>query len=975
MAISKSELDDIKKALKDHGFADDKIKEIISDLGLNAIRRSGSYNRSVEREHDRLSRRQGNIITNSLKILGLDDVVDAWQDMKEVEEDIRDLEKEKSNNLNDILEKLEKGQKLNDEETDVLKKHNELLRLKEKQRELGIRNIKSGLKDIYRVGKDLLDTWGKIDQAASKFSKSIGVGAKGMDAMRKSSIQTVAQGKLGANFNMSAEELIELQGNYMNQTGRRATMSYENQVDAAALNAIMKEGGGEFAASLEKFGLSYSESASRAAKMFKDANKYGISFQKYAENVQKGLQIAQNYTFKNGINGMIEMAKRATAIKLDMQQVANFADKVSSVEGSVEVGSRLQVLGGPFATFSDPLGMLHDSLYNMDDLMKRFESMTGNFAYYDKSKGTIDVNVFNRQRLKEAADAMGMNYSDVMESVLAQGRRKFVGERIAGMGYDEQQADLLKNAATIENGRALVSYVDQKGVTQTVDLEKRRLTPEEIDMIRAGTNKDSDNIRDIAIQLRGVKDILEGGQKQYENLKAQAVETTGIGNSIKKIASTIASSNTALWLILGALTLGKAGGGILKTIIGGGGLIKSWFGGKGVAAAGRAVGSTSGGARGFVNSVRSLGTERSTLGEVAGSFKYDGFRQGMVKTVGNLTKPGTLTGIGAGVGVGIYGGKMFKDLKEKRESGEIQRGSKEDRRKNIGAKAIQFGGYGASIGSAIGSFFPQFGGQIWGPMIGSAVGALTGTVVGAFQNKNNKDALLKKNALKSRGFDLQGDYKKKEIDEIMRMINNGGDGTITKAEFDSMSEKTKQKLIESGDAKFFPELEQVTATAQNAEFNAENVRMEAANITIEGGTKVKKMAEGGLLVGPSHSGGGMPILGSDVEVEGGEFVVNKRATSSNLPLLKAINGNGMNGLTVMPPASQGVSGPSSMSIEPINININGTIKLEGTNGRSVDITDDLLKSDAFIRTITRKIEEQISINAKGGLVVNRGFYN
>jgi hypothetical protein len=43
----------------------------------------------------------------------------------------------------------------------------------------------------------------------------------------------------------------------------------------------------------------------------------------------------------------------------------------------------------------------------------------------------------------------------------------------------------------------------------------------------------------------------------------------------------------------------------------------------------------------------------------------------------------------------------------------------------------------------------------------------------------------------------------------------------------------------------------------------------------------------GMLVGPSHEGGGIPI-----EAEGGEFIVNKRATSEYLPLIQAINDSG-----------------------------------------------------------------------------------
>lgn len=51
-----------------------------------------------------------------------------------------------------------------------------------------------------------------------------------------------------------------------------------------------------------------------------------------------------------------------------------------------------------------------------------------------------------------------------------------------------------------------------------------------------------------------------------------------------------------------------------------------------------------------------------------------------------------------------------------------------------------------------------------------------------------------------------------------------------------------------------------------------------------------KFAKGGLLVGPSHSEGG--IKSPYGELEGGEFVINKRSTKSFMPLLNAINSAG-----------------------------------------------------------------------------------
>ena len=64
--------------------------------------------------------------------------------------------------------------------------------------------------------------------------------------------------------------------------------------------------------------------------------------------------------------------------------------------------------------------------------------------------------------------------------------------------------------------------------------------------------------------------------------------------------------------------------------------------------------------------------------------------------------------------------------------------------------------------------------------------------------------------------------------------------------------------------------------------------MGAAQIAILAKTKY---ADGGLLNGKSHEQGGMKIQGTNIEVEGQEFVVNKKSTKANLPLINYINNN------------------------------------------------------------------------------------
>ena len=65
--------------------------------------------------------------------------------------------------------------------------------------------------------------------------------------------------------------------------------------------------------------------------------------------------------------------------------------------------------------------------------------------------------------------------------------------------------------------------------------------------------------------------------------------------------------------------------------------------------------------------------------------------------------------------------------------------------------------------------------------------------------------------------------------------------------------------------------------------------MGAAQMAAIIANKPRKYADGGLLEGRSHAQGGIKVLGGHAEVEGGEFVTNRRTTAQNSDLLYYIN--------------------------------------------------------------------------------------
>lgn len=408
-------------------------------------------------------------------------------------------------------------------------------------------STEANLRGIDRNLNHMVEPWAKADKAASHYAKTIAMTEKGMKRLRKATIDNVVNAKIGINYNVSTEDLLKLQEDYTKSVGRALRLDSTQQESLAAMHAVMQGRENELAAAFENFGVSLNGVADHAGKMFSDASKSGLSFEKYSDNVAKNIKIAQNYTFKNGLKGLESMAKKATALKLDMGQVASFADKVSTIEGAIDVASKLQVLGGSFAGIADPLGMLNEGLMDMEGLTDRVIKMVGGMGAFNKATGEVEVSAFNKQRIKAAAQAMGMDYSQLMESVNAGAKREEITRQISASanatGLNNDMKELIKNSATFnEEGKAGVSI---RGKFKTLD----ELSDSDYDDLVKETQDEAADIKDIAKMLRSITDIEEGARKQYEANKAQLTEKTGSGDRLKSIVNGIGRANFFLKII------------------------------------------------------------------------------------------------------------------------------------------------------------------------------------------------------------------------------------------------------------------------------------------------------------------------------------------------------------------------------------------------------------------------------------------
>lgn len=835
----------------------------------------------------------------------------------------------------------------------------------------GLKAIGNGFKEMYGVLTKLNDPWAKVSDAASKYAKSIGASVKGMEALSSLTLKNMTKRHIGINYNVSSEELIKMQNDYVKGIGRNVRIDNNAQENLAAMHAVMQGGEGELSAAFENFGVSLNGTAEHAGRMFQEASEYGISFEKYSSNVAKNIKLAQNYTFKNGIKGLESMAKKAVAMRMDMQQVAALADKMAEggVDAAIETSAQLQVLGGPFASIADPIGMLSEGLNDMEGLGDRVQKMIGNLGTFNKETGEVEVSSFDKLRIRQAAKATGMSYDSLMESANRDAVRGEISKQLeaaGGMGLNDKMQELVKNVATFENGKAGVSIDGEFK-------ELSELSNNDYEALIAETRSESDDVKQIAKDLHSLVDSREGFRKQKEAVQAQITSKTtgkfedavtqGLGhaNGLLKalviIQAGLAAVNAGSQILGGFNKLfrlfGKGGGstGRVANAIGRGkGLfsktIKTSSGKEFVKRGGRVFNSQ--GKELFGAAKNSVLKSGKATGSVANKIKGAKTATSAAKTASNASKAlkvgklakgsGVLTGVIEGVTTGIeeFGGNNNHSTARKvgTTTGAAAGGG-------LGAWG------GAALGASIGSIIPGLGTAIGGA-IGAVVGGLAGSKLGkwvgsGFANDKRRAKIKEKFGLTDA---LQGDYSVKEIKEINKARATG-----------KISKKLENKLANSGDVEMLKEIE-------DRKTGKEDVKsISRASFTVQHATFIGKGfgrgIGGGLGLGMPLIGKGMPRLfnplSAPVEIIKGVKEVSAfekvREKARERVGIHRDNEYGKNGA--------------------IKLDISGTIKLEGANGKQVDITKELLNNTNFINQISDLITRRMGEKKYGNNTPDR----
>ena len=810
-----------------------------------------------------------------------------------------------------------------------------------KQIRKGLDETKKGFVGIFNVAKDIISTWGKVNQSTADYVRTIGGSAESMRKLTTETIRFVKEQSIGMKYNTSMEELVKLQESYNKSIGRSIALTNSQKETMAAMSKVaVDETTIKFATSLENFGLNPDEVGGVVGKMFETASRSGVAWSKYSDNFLNNIKTAQNYTFRNGLEGLQSMAKKAAEIKLDMKQAEAFANKVSTLEGAVKAGANLSVLGGSFAQFGNPLSMMYEGLNDMEGLQDRLINMFGNLGKWNSKTNMIDVSVFDKQRIRAAAEATGMDYSAIMDMIQAKGRSNQVQRQLQRFNFSGEEADFIKNQAQLDkNGNAFMTVQGKRKYLSD-------LSSSDIQLLMDTAGNDTDNIRTIAQTITGWNDAIEGLKKQKDAVKAGMGDY--FGNWLKDTIVGI-GSNTELMM---GLVIASLGTSVFTNILSSFNGLRNIVGGFGKGTQSipdvlrrgpsKALTKFKGTAKGTKDSFTFQGKKyliTNNRGAHAGVIGKNGkYTRIPAEEYFRMKKLGRYTKV-AGVGTAVASG-AFTALEE------FGGNNNHSTAKKVGKTAGSVAGaaLGAKLLTGLIAAIPTIGPAI-APILGPTIGGVIGNWVGGLFSND-----IRRNRFKG-GFELDsltGDYSVRQLKRF---------NEFKKGDINALTDRDIRMLKRNGD---YEKLKAIRI--QNANLNANNVNFNANG-------KVVGLANGGWVSGP----GGPKDDSVLVPTSNGEFIVNAQSAAANAELLKTINnskttitprGNILNPVKVNGGSTSSSSQNSSINFgNGLNINLGGTIKLDLGNRTIGNIRPEDILSQNMINQIIKEIQKQI----------NRGF--
>ena len=278
--------------------------------------------------------------------------------------------------------------------------------------------------------------------------------------------------------------------------GTNTTIASETIVELGATTKFTGLEVKELASTFKNAGFELGNVAETMADVANYAKSVGVNVLAVTELVSKNLQQLNLFNFENGVDGLAQMASKATMLGYDMEKVLSKADELLSPEKAIDFSASLQRLGVTSTELLDPLSAMDLAMNNPERLATEMEKVAKQFVQLKEDGSGFEIMPGAKLQLREVAQQMGMTAEELSQMAIRSSDldMKMQQIRFPSFAASEEDKMLIANMAQMKDGRAVVQ-IEQGDEIEEVAVED--LTAEQLKELQkeqANQNKTAEEL-------------------------------------------------------------------------------------------------------------------------------------------------------------------------------------------------------------------------------------------------------------------------------------------------------------------------------------------------------------------------------------------------------------------------------------------------------------------------------------------------
>jgi len=366
-----------------------------------------------------------------------------------------------------------------------------------------------------------------LDKESSELSKSFLLGRSRVNEF-KGAIADAAPlvRRLGGDIG----DIVEMVQETSTALARTVIFSPETYEKLYAVKDLL---GGSFRDLTKNFsdvGISVAKIGGEVEKSISYVNSIGMNAKVVMEAVVTNTELLNRFNFKEGVLGFSKMAATAAMLKVDMQSIQSFADKVFDIQGAVDTAAAFQRLGVFMGDLADPFALMNSSLNNPQGLINSIAKAGEMFTELNVETGRIEINPSAMGMFKELGDATGLGADKVKKMAIA--LREF-NERAAEIDFkfditDDQKMFIANLSYLNDKGEYVINVKDEK-TGESIAKKVSELTDKQISKLQDLSNEKPKTMEDLARESMSITDIIKNDVQAIKyKILFGAVGTPGI---------------------------------------------------------------------------------------------------------------------------------------------------------------------------------------------------------------------------------------------------------------------------------------------------------------------------------------------------------------------------------------------------------------------------------------------------------------